>query len=135
MRTVLMLALVGLTLGCVDLDRSDVRKVSLAALLCDPEEFLGATIRTSGFLLESEGMILLFLTREHGQISDVTSAIRVGGVAQMDAVHKHCNGVYATIVGVLTFDGFMSVHPVSRILAYPTGRLPSVSCWPREDAV
>ena len=124
--TVFILFIVALVLGC---GQDETSEVSLAVLLSRPE-LIGEPIRTKGFLSDSGGIVWLNLTREHADLLDAASAIRLGGGEHLDLVRARCDRVHAMVEGTFVYlEGIKTIHPVSRVVSYPSGAPPGVECW------
>jgi hypothetical protein len=102
--------------------------VSMVGLLTNPEKAEGQVVQVAGYLQHDAGL-QLYLTRDHAEIADAMSSIRV----QMpDASIVHCAGAYAIVVGRFgrsEFGGFeiLETWRVSRFE-------PELKrCWTRSD--
>jgi hypothetical protein len=70
--------------------------VSMIQLIANPERFAGRRIAVSGYLAEGQR---LYLTREHAELSDMSSAIDLSGEFLDDYRSSPCSKSLVTVSG------------------------------------
>ena len=111
---------------------------SLAAIMSDPESFVGESVSLFGYLHQvgDRGASFLFLSKDHAHHQDLSSAILVGRIDS--EMYKSCGGGYVYLQGELQRVGGVSLsggllyvipEPV-RVSVSRSGGYKWV-CWPR----
>lgn len=115
------------------------RVVSLVELLVNPQAFEGSRINVQGFF-DRKGE--LFITRDHAEMFDFSSAIMVEDQAPDGYVTYHCADSYARLEGTFrrkegpsgqgTDSNSFVIAELTRVLTLRDGVLEV--CWPSREA-
>lgn len=103
--------------------------VSLVRLLVDPEEFIGQRVAAIGYLAFG-GSLRLFLTKDHSEVFDITSSIRVADDTEDASLSQSsCLDHYVYLEGTLfVVEGALAVVDIERVLQSDD----IVTCWARD---
>jgi hypothetical protein len=91
--------------GCISFacianqQESEIRIVSMVSLLANPSSYVGSRVRVAGYL-KSQANYYLYLTRDHAQISDYQSAIRVSDTDDGEIFSNRCFNSYMYVTGI-----------------------------------
>jgi hypothetical protein len=105
--------------------------VPLVLLIVDPESRVDTRVATSGYLSSVSGRPMLFLTREHEWIDDMSSAIQIRSEDIQDCLGAHAE-VYGTVRKRLDVGDFV-IADVERVVRIDADREVEV-CFSAESA-